>query len=237
MEKTRLKILLVDDNINLTKALKLHLELNDFTVDTAADGVLGLAAFQREKYALCLLDVVMPNMGGFELAEEIRSLDPDVPLFFLTASDLKEDILTGYQLGADDYINKPFNSEILLHKIKAVLKRTQAFTEKTPEVTRYEFGKFEFNTKLRELKINGQAHRLSPKESELLRLLCAYRSDYLPRELALKEIWGGDNYFNSRSMDVYLSKLRKYLKEDERVEILNIHGQGFRLTEQASTSE
>jgi two-component system, OmpR family, response regulator len=232
MEAVKSKILLVEDDTNFGKVLKNYLELNDFVVELARDGILGLAAFRREKFDLCLFDVMMPNMDGFTLAEEVRNIDIDVPLFFLTARNMKEDVLNGYKLGADDYIIKPFDSEVLLHKIKAVLKRNQDFVEKNPEIFEYKFGQFDFNAKLRELKINSNTFHLSPKENELLRLLCDYKNDLLPRELALKKIWGSDTYFNGRSMDVYIAKLRKFLKEDEKVEIVNIHGNGFRLVEQ-----
>jgi two-component system, OmpR family, response regulator len=231
MDKVHSKILLVEDDTNFGKVLKNYLELNDFVVELARDGILGLAAFRREKYDLCIFDVMMPNMDGFTLAEEVRNIDPDVPLFFLTAKNMKEDVLHGYKLGADDYILKPFDSEVLLHKIKAVLKRNQDVQDKNPEVFLYAVGAFEFNSKLRELKIGSIMHNLSPKEGELLRMLCEYKNDLLPRELALKKIWGSDTYFNGRSMDVYIAKLRKYLKDDIKVEIVNIHGNGFRLVE------
>jgi DNA-binding response OmpR family regulator len=215
-----------------SKVLKNYLELNDFVVELARDGILGLNAFRTEKFDICLLDVMMPNMDGFTLAEEIRNIDPEVPLFFLTAKNMKDDVLTGYKLGADDYILKPFDSEVLIHKIKAVLKRNQEFLEKNPEVFNYKFGKFSFDGKIRELSVEGkEIHHLSPKENELLRMLCEYKNDLLPRELALKKIWGSDTYFNGRSMDVYIAKLRKYLKDDDKVEIVNIHGNGFRLLE------
>lgn len=171
----------------------------------------------------------MPNLDGFSLAEEIRNIDVDVPLFFLTAKNMKDDILTGYRLGADDYILKPFDSEILLHKIKAIIKRNSEASEKQNENFEYKIGKFDFNSKLRELKINGEIHVLSPKENDLLRMLCDNINDLLPRDQALKKIWGSDTYFNGRSMDVYIAKLRKFLKDDEDVEIVNIHGNGFRL--------
>jgi DNA-binding response OmpR family regulator len=198
-------------------------------VELARDGILGLAAFRREKFDLCILDVMMPNLDGFSLAEEIRNIDPDIPLFFLTAKNMKEDILNGYRLGADDYILKPFDSEILLHKIKAILKRNVELNEKQNENFEFHIGKFHFNSKLRELNIKEQKFTLSPKENDLLKMLCEYKNDLLPREQALKKIWGSDTYFNGRSMDVYIAKLRKFLKEDETVEIVNIHGNGFRL--------
>lgn len=223
------KILLVEDDTNFGQVLKNYLELHDFVVELARDGILGLAAFRREKFDICLLDVMMPNMDGFTLAEEIRNNDPDVPLFFLSAKSMKEDILSGYKLGADDYITKPFDSDVLLHKIKAVLKRNQELQEKQHATVEFNIGSYHFNSKLRTLKHGDSSHTLSPKENELLLMLCEYKNNLLPRELALKRIWGSDTYFNGRSMDVYIAKLRKYLKEDSSVEIVNIHGNGFRL--------
>jgi DNA-binding response OmpR family regulator len=228
MDGTKVKILLCEDDPNLGSVLKNYLELNDYDVTLERDGRLGLAAFQREKFELCLLDVMMPNMDGFTLAEEIRDVDPDIPLFFLSAKTMKEDIIQGYKLGADDYITKPFDSEVLLLKIKAILKRNEEISK---EQTNKEFdlGGYHFNPKLRELLHGGKTQTLSPKESELLKLLCEHINDLLPREQALKKIWGSDTYFNGRSMDVYIAKLRKYLKEDDKIEIVNIHGNGFRL--------
>ena len=229
METVKSKILLVEDDTNFGKVLKNYLELNDYIVELARDGILGLAAFRREKYDLCIFDVMMPNLDGFSLAEEVRGIDPDVPLFFLTAKNMKDDILTGYRLGADDYILKPFDSEILLSKIKAILKRNAEAVEKQNENFEFVIGKFHFNSKLRELKIGDTTNVLSPKENDLLRMLAENINDLLPREQALKKIWGSDTYFNGRSMDVYIAKLRKFLKDDEKVEIVNIHGNGFRL--------
>ena len=222
------KILLCEDDPNLGMVLKNYLELNDYDVVLERDGRLGLAAFQREKFDLCLLDVMMPHVDGFTLAEEIRDINPDVPLFFLSAKTMKEDIIQGYKLGADDYITKPFDSEVLLLKIKAILKRNEELNKEAANVE-YDLGKYHFNPKLRELIVNGKTQTLSPKENELLKMLSDYKNDLLPREVALKKIWGSDTYFNGRSMDVYIAKLRKYLKEDETIEIVNIHGNGFRL--------
>lgn len=229
MENEKYKVLLVEDDTNFGQVLKNYLELNDFVVELARDGILGLAAFRREKFDICLLDVMMPNMDGFTLAEEIRNVDPDVPLFFLSAKSMKEDILSGYKLGADDYITKPFDSEVLLHKIKAILKRNQEMQEKQHSQVEFQIGGYSFNSKLRTLEFEGNSQTLSPKENELLLMLCEYKNDLLPRENALKRIWGSDTYFNGRSMDVYIAKLRKYLKGDTAVEIVNIHGNGFRL--------
>ncbi len=229
MEKEKSKVLLVEDDTNFGIVLKNYLELNDLIVELCRDGILGLAAFRREKFDICLLDVMMPNMDGFTLAEEIRNVDPDVPLFFLSAKSMKDDILNGYKLGADDYITKPFDSEVLLHKIKAVLKRNQELNEKQHAQIEFNIGKYHFNSKIRSLTIDGNTQTLSPKENELLLMLAEYKNDLLPREQALKRIWGSDTYFNGRSMDVYIAKLRKYLKDDSSVEIVNIHGMGFRL--------
>jgi DNA-binding response OmpR family regulator len=231
METKKFKILLCEDDTNLGMVLKNYLELNDYDVILERDGRLGLAAFQREKFDICLLDVMMPHMDGFTLAEEIRDVDPDIPLFFLSAKTMKEDIIQGYKLGADDYITKPFDSDVLMHKIRAILKRNEELN-KEAENMEFDLGAFHFNPKLRELVIGDKKQTLSPKENELLRMLAEHKNDLLPREKALKKIWGSDTYFNGRSMDVYIAKLRKYLKEDEKLEIVNIHGNGFRLVEQ-----
>jgi len=230
MEAIKPKILLCEDDTNLGMVLKNYLELNDYEVILERDGRLGLAAFQREKFDICLLDVMMPNMDGFTVAEEIRDINPDVPLFFLSAKTMKDDIIQGYKLGADDYITKPFDSDVLLHKIKAILKRNEEL-HKEEANAEFDLGKYHFNPRLRELVVNGKTQTLSPKENELLKMLSEYKNDLLPREAALKKIWGSDTYFNGRSMDVYIAKLRKYLKEDVKLEIVNIHGNGFRLVE------
>lgn len=230
-DKKKYKILLCEDDSNLGLVLKNFLELNDYEVTLERDGRLGLGAFQREKFDLCLLDVMMPNVDGFTLAEEIRDIDPDVPLFFLSAKTLKEDILQGYRLGADDYITKPFDSDVLMHKIKAIIKRNEE-DHKVTDNLEFELGAYHFNPKLRELKIKDGTQVLSPKENELLKMLAEHKNDLLTREKALKKIWGSDTYFNGRSMDVYIAKLRKYLKEDSSIEIVNIHGNGFRLVVQ-----
>jgi len=230
MEATKPKILLCEDDTNLGMVLKNYLELNDYDVILERDGRLGLAAFQREKFDICLLDVMMPNMDGFTVAEEIRDINPDVPLFFLSAKTMKDDIIQGYKLGADDYITKPFDSEVLLHKIKAILKRNEEMHREEVNAE-FDLASYHFNPRLRELTVNGKVQTLSPKENELLKMLSEYKNDLLPREAALKKIWGSDTYFNGRSMDVYIDKLRKYLKEDSKLEIVNIHGNGFRLVE------
>lgn len=228
MEGRKYKVLVCEDDTNLGMMLKTYLELNDYDVILERDGRLGLAAFQREKFDICLLDVMMPNMDGFTLAEEIRDVDPDMPLFFLSAKTMKEDIIAGYKLGADDYITKPFDSEVLLLKIKAILKRNEE-ENRINENIEFDLGSYHFNPKLRELSHAGIMQTLSPKENELLKMLAEHKNDLLAREQALKKIWGSDTYFNGRSMDVYIAKLRKYLKDDPNIEIVNIHGNGFRL--------
>jgi DNA-binding response OmpR family regulator len=226
--------LLVEDDPNFGTVLKDYLSLNDYKVTLAKDGLEGLIMFKNDDFDLCILDVMMPRKDGFSLAKDIRATNSEVPIIFLTARTMKEDVLKGYQSGGDDYLNKPFDSEVLLYKIKAILQRKE--TEQTIEedVFEYKIGKFEFNSKLRHLSYNGgEIQKLSPKESKLLKLLATHKNDLMPRELALTKIWRDDNYFTSRSMDVYIAKLRKYLKPDENVEILNIHGEGFRLLEKS----
>jgi DNA-binding response OmpR family regulator len=230
-DKKKYKVLLCEDDSNLGLVLKNYLELDEYDVTLERDGRLGLAAFQREKFDLCLLDVMMPHVDGFTLAEDIRDIDPDVPLFFLSAKTLKEDIIHGYKLGADDYITKPFDSEVLMLKIKAIIKRNEE-DHKVSDNQEYDLGNYHFNPKLRELKHGGGVQILSPKENELLKMLSEHKNDVLTREKALKKIWGSDTYFNGRSMDVYIAKLRKFLREDSQIEIVNIHGNGFRLVVQ-----
>ena len=228
------KILLVEDDPNFGTVLKDYLALNDYNVTHAKDGIEGLIMFKNNDFDLCILDVMMPRKDGFSLAQDIRSTNKEVPIIFLTAKTMKEDVLKGYQVGADDYLNKPFDSEVLLFKIKAILQRKES--ENTVENEQFEFsiGKFFFNSKLRHLSIgDNEPQKLSPKESKLLRMLALHKNDLMPRELALTKIWRDDNYFTSRSMDVYIAKLRKYLKDDESVEILNIHGEGFRLVDKS----
>jgi DNA-binding response OmpR family regulator len=224
------KILLVEDDPNFGSVMRDYLVINDFEVVLAKNGMEGFEKFKKGTYDLCILDVMMPYKDGYTLAREIREKNQEVPIIFLTAKTLKEDVLKGYKVGADDYLNKPFDSEVLLMKIKAIMQRKAS--DAKPDSTLFEFqiGKFHLNSKLRFLTFeNEEPIKLSPKESELLKMLALHVNDLMPRELALTKIWRDDNYFTSRSMDVYIAKLRKYLKKDERVEILNIHGEGFRL--------
>lgn len=222
------RLLLVEDDPSFGTVLKDYLIMNDFDVTHAIDGEDGITKFKTEDYDLCILDVMMPKKDGFTLGKEIKELRSEQPIIFLTAKNMREDVLEGYKIGADDYVTKPFDSEVLLYKIRAVLQRNSADEERF-EQDEFQIGKFKFNAKLRQLQVDGKSLKLSPKESELLRLLAIYRNDLMPREIALTRIWHDDNYFTSRSMDVYIAKLRKYLKEDSNVEIVNIHGEGFRL--------
>ncbi len=235
------KILLVEDDMNFGIILRDYLMLNDFDVVLARNGMEGFEKFKKDNFDLVILDVMMPYKDGFTLAKEIRFRDQKVPLIFLTAKTMKEDMLKGYQLGADDYINKPFDSEVLIYKIKALLSRSEKEKEKEKiknEVFDFKIGDFHFDAKLRMLTYkNEEPVKLSPKESKLLQLLALYKNDLMRREEALKEIWQDDNYFTSRSMDVYIAKLRKLLSKDENVVISNIHGAGFRLIDPSDVAE
>lgn len=230
METVNKKILLVEDDPNFGTVLKDYLMMNDFDVVHAKNGMEGFEKFKKDNYDLCILDVMMPYKDGFTLAKEIREKNEEVPIIFLTAKAMKEDVLRGYKVGADDYLNKPFDSEVLLMKIKAIIQRKGADSLADSKEFEFKIGNFHLNSKLRFLTLEDtEPIKLSPKENELLRLLALHLNDLMPRELALTKIWRDDNYFTSRSMDVYIAKLRKYLKGDENVEIVNIHGEGFRL--------
>ncbi len=230
MEQKR--ILLVEDDQNFGTVLKDYLSLNDYDVTLAKDGLEGLIMYKNDIYDMCILDVMMPRKDGFSLAKDIRASNKEIPIIFLTAKTLKEDVLKGYQVGADDYLNKPFDSEVLLYKVKAIMQRKDSEKDKEEEVFEFEIGKFHLNAKLRQLVLDGETRKLSPKENKLLKLLTIHKNDLMPRELALTKIWRDDNYFTSRSMDVYIAKLRKYLKGDPNVEIINIHGEGFRMVDE-----
>lgn len=232
MKNNDKNILLVEDDVNFGAILNDFLKLHSYNVTLAKNGIEGLEKFKKNSFGLCILDVMLPFKDGFTLAKEIRDLNKDVPLFFLTAKTLKDDVLKGYKLGADDYLTKPFDSDILLLKIKSIFKRKKISNSDNNIKFLYEFANFKFNSKLRILKYNKDKDvKLSPKENELLKLLLNHLNDLMPRELALIKIWNDDNYFTSRSMDVYIAKIRKYLQKDDRLEIENIHGEGFRLIE------
>jgi DNA-binding response OmpR family regulator len=229
------KILLVEDDRNFGDVLRSYLDMHDFDVTLATDGQAGFETFNKGEYDLCIFDVMMPKLSGFELAEKVRKTDTTTPIIFLTAKSMKEDILNGFRIGADDYMTKPFNSEELLARIQAILKRSQPTADPAEEQTEFEFGAFHFNFPLRILTFtdpkaeNNHKEKLSPKEAQLLRLFAIRKNDILSRSEALTKIWGEDNYFTARSMDVFVTKLRKYLKLDENIEIVNIHGNGFQL--------
>ena len=223
-------ILLVEDDPNFGIVLRDYLNLNGFQVTLARNGMEGFDKYKKGDYDLCILDVMMPYKDGYTLAKEIREDNTSVPIIFLTAKSMKEDVLQGYKVGADDFLNKPFDSEVLLAKIKTLLKRKSSQTTVSQKQTDFQIGDFHLNAKLRFLTYKKEDPiKLSPKENDLLKLLALHLNDLMPRELALTQIWRDDNYFTSRSMDVYIAKLRKYLKQDSKVEILNIHGEGFRL--------
>lgn len=227
MEK--IKILLVEDDPNLGNLLKEYLEAKGYSTILAINGKDGYDLFSKDKFSLCLLDVMMPVKDGYTLAKEIRAIDPVVPIVFLTAKSMKEDAIEGFNSGADDYITKPFSMEELLLRIKAILKRTGIKSITNSDQTEFKIGKYKFDYTHQLLEIKTLQHKLTTKEADLLKLLCLHINDILDRNFALKSIWKDDNYFNGRSMDVYIAKLRKYLKEDPSVEILNVHGKGFKL--------
>jgi len=224
------RILLVEDDPNFGIILRDFLKMNEYDVVLAKNGMEGFEKFKKFEFNLCILDVMMPYKDGFTLALEIKNMSPDIPIIFLTAKSMKEDVLKGYKVGADDYLKKPFDSDVLLFKIKAILKRNKLTSIIEAEETEFNFGSFYFNSRLRQLKYKDElAVKLSPKENMLLKLLLVHINDLMPRELALTRIWHDDNYFTSRSMDVYIAKLRKQLQKDPKVSINNIHGEGFRL--------
>lgn len=223
-------ILLVEDDQNFGDVLRSYLEMHDYQVTLVTDGVAGLETYNKGSFDLCIFDVMMPRKDGFTLAQDIRENDTDIPIIFLTAKTLKDDVLQGFKIGADDYITKPFNSEELLYRIQAILKRAQQAPDPKEEVKEFIIGQYHFNYPLRILTLTDKEKmKLSPKEAQLLRMFCMYMNDILPRSEALKKIWGEDNYFTARSMDVFVTKLRKYLKHDANIEIVNIHGNGFQL--------
>jgi DNA-binding response OmpR family regulator len=223
----KLRILLCEDDENLGMLLREYLNAKGYETDLCADGEAGYKAFTKSRYDICVLDVMMPKKDGFTLAKEIRELNVDVPIIFLTAKTMKEDVQEGFRIGADDYIPKPFSMEELTLRIEAILRRVRG--KKNRVVSVYKLGKYTFETQKQILSFGDEQKKLTTKESELLTLLCVHANDILQREVALKTIWIDDNYFNARSMDVYITKLRKLLKDDPSVEIINIHGKGYKL--------
>ena len=226
---TKKRILLVEDDPNFGIILRDFLKMNEYDVILAKNGMEGFEKFKKFEFNLCILDVMMPYKDGFTLAKEIRNSSLSVPIIFLTAKSMKDDVLRGFKIGADDYLTKPFDSDVLLSKIKAIFKRIEQNYDirKSVKYT-FKIGRYFFNAKLRELSYEkNEIIKLSPKEGDLLHLLILYKNDLMPRELALKKIWNNSTYFTSRSMDVYIAKLRKHLKLDNRINISNVHGEGF----------
>jgi two-component system OmpR family response regulator len=220
------KIFLVEDDLSFGSVLKSYLEINDFSVDWIDDGKYAVDHFRKGLFDICILDVMLPHVDGFTIANEIRQINNTVPIIFLTAKKLKDDVLMGYGVGGDDYITKPFDTDILLAKIRAIVARRD-FQRGTKDI--FEIGKFTFNAKLRTLTAGNDEKKLSPKEAQVLELLAANPNALISREMTLKKIWGNDDYFTARSMDVYITKLRKMLSDDSRLNIKNIHGAGFQL--------
>lgn len=222
------RILLAEDDSNLGILLKNYLNAKDYETALFINGRAALEAFSTGTFTLCILDIMMPEMDGLALAREIRAVDPGIPIIFLTAKHQQDDIIEGFKTGADDYITKPFSMEELLYRIEAILRRTTG-SEVTRKEELYELGGYSFDIKMQLLVFRDQSIKLTTKESELLGLLCRHKNEILERNYALRTIWIDDNYFNARSMDVYITRLRKYLKKDPSVKILNVHGRGYRL--------
>jgi two-component system OmpR family response regulator len=226
MEK-KLSILLAEDDVNLGQLLSTYLKSKNFDVTLATDGQIALDAFNNGKFNFCIFDVMMPKIDGFSLAKEVRELDKKTPILFLTAKDLKEDKLEGFASGADDYLTKPFSMEELIARINAISRRS-GIEEESDSGELY-VGAIKYEPELRLLHTEGEAKKLTTKENQLLELLVKNQNEVLDRQATLRAVWGDDNYFNGRSMDVYIAKLRKLLKEDPSIEIMNIHGKGFKL--------
>lgn len=220
------QLFFVEDDLSFGSVMKSYLELNEFEVTWVSDGKYAISKYRAGHFDLAILDVMLPTVDGFTLGKELKEIAPTLPLIYLTAKTLKQDILKGYGIGADDYVTKPFDSEVLLCKIQAILKRAET-EEKKNRSELYQIGIYKFNYRFRTIEKDGVKEKLSPKEAGLLRLLCLNKNELLPREKALQKLWGDDDYFTARSMDVYITKLRKFIKDDPSVEIKNIHGSGF----------
>lgn len=225
-------LLLVEDDPNLGTLLAEYLRAKGFQVDLRTDGQQGWKAYSEGRYDLLVLDVMMPVKDGFTLAREVREKDKRTPIVFLTAKSMKQDTITGFEQGADDYITKPFSMEELLLRVNAVLRRAHGVKQAPEALEHFDLGSTRFDPRKQMLTTPAGDRKLTTKESELLRLLCSHRNEVLERSAALQEVWGSDSYFNGRSMDVYIAKLRKYLKDDPALEIINVHGKGFRLVVQ-----
>ncbi|HEX7572862.1 MAG TPA: response regulator transcription factor [Bacteroidota bacterium] len=222
-------VLLLEDDSNLGLILQEHLQLNGFEAKLCVNGEEGEAAYRKGKFDLCLVDVMMPRKDGFSFARDVRAVDGETPIIFLTAKAMKEDRIEGLKIGADDYLTKPFSMEELLLRIRAVLKRSGKLEEGKSSPQEFSLGKFTFNPSKRTLRRGRSTRKLTARESDLLRLLCLHRNATLDRNGTLRELWGDDSYFNSRSMDVFISRLRKHLAGDPHVEIMSVPGKGLKL--------
>lgn len=231
MEKVKTRVLLAEDDENLGLLLKEYLQAKGYDTDLFKDGEKAYKGFKNSHYDICILDIMMPLKDGFTLAKDIRMINSNMPILFLTAKSMKEDILEGFTIGADDYMTKPFSIEELLLRIEAILRRTRN-DPSTSGQDIFKIGKYEFDVTKQTLKLGDTMKRLTTKESELLKYLCINKNAVLDRNFALKTIWIDDSYFNARSMDVYITKLRKYLSDDPTVEIINVRGKGFKLLSQ-----
>jgi DNA-binding response OmpR family regulator len=227
MKEIKTRILLAEDDENLGSLLQEYLQAKNFETDWVVNGDKAFRYFEQYHYDICIFDVMMPVKDGFSLATDVRVMNSKIPIIFLTAKSMKDDVLEGFSRGADDYITKPFSMEELLFRIEAILRRTKG--KKGEEKQIWKIGKFSFDVKKQELSIDESIQKLTTKETDLLKLLCNNMNEVLERNFALKAIWIDDNYFNARSMDVYITKLRKYLKDDPRVQIINVHGKGYKL--------
>lgn len=230
MKANNIKILLVEDDKNAAYLLSENLKLSGYSITLAIDGVQAYHKFCNDSFDLCILDIMLPEKDGLSLAKDIRTTDESVPIIFLTARTLSADKIEGFKVGGDDYITKPFNIDELLWRIKAVLKRRN-FNVSHSEIQVYEFGKFSFNYIDRTLAISDKTHNLSTKEADLIKVFVEHKGKVLSRSTIMKTVWGKDDYFVSKSMDVYLTKIRKYLTEDNSIEIVNIHGHGYKFIE------
>ncbi len=226
MEK-KMRVILSEDDENLGSLLREYLIAKGYDTDLYPDGETAYKGFQKNQYDLCIFDVMMPKKDGFTLAKDVRMINSEIPIIFLTAKNMKEDVIEGFRIGADDYMTKPFSMEELIFRIEAILRRTLGEADNTQVV--FKLGRYTFDARKQTLSDSTDSTKLTTKESELLRLLCINANKVLERNYALKTIWVDDNYFNARSMDVYITKLRKHLRDEEGIEIINIHGKGYKL--------
>ncbi len=229
MDSEKIRVLLAEDDKNLGTVLTSYLEAKGFPTTLCINGQVAFDNFRKDKYDFCIIDVMMPVKDGFTLAREIRQIDKKIPILFLTAKAMQEDKLKGFELGADDYMTKPFSMEELLMRMRAIIRRTTESKTLATNQNIFTVGIFSFNYNRQILKTTDIEQKLTSKESELLKMLCENANEVLDRSIALKKIWFDDSYFNARSMDVYVTKLRKYLKADPKIELLNVHGVGFKL--------